>query len=87
MRLIGIAFIAGSLATLIRMRVGRVIVGAPAVRGFAMAIVACGRLMVAERHALAGGHDRHALERHDERNDDGEHANEPQAHERIVLLA
>ncbi len=50
-----------------------------------MAVVTIYRLVVSERHALAGDNDRHALERHDERNDDGEQANQPQTHERSVL--
>jgi hypothetical protein len=58
-----------------------------AVWGLAIAIVTGGRFMVPERHALPRDNNRHALERHDERDDDGKQANEPQTHGGIVLHA
>lgn len=58
-----------------------------AVWSLAITIVTGGRLMVPERHALPCNNDRYALERHDERDDDGKQANEIQTHGRIVLHA
>ena len=85
MRAVAVALIAlGRAGRVVRMRVLRMIM---AVLGFAMAIVWCGGIMVPERHALPRDNDRHALERHDERDDDGKQPNEPQTHGRIVLHA
>ena len=83
MRAVAVAFIAlGRAGRAVRMRMRRMII---AVLGFALVIVPGRGLMVPERHALPCDNDRHALERHDKRDDDGKQANEPQTHGRIVL--
>jgi hypothetical protein len=61
--LIVICFAAG----FIRMRMRRVVMTVLA--GVAMTLMACAALMMPERHALPRRNRRHALERHDERND------------------
>jgi hypothetical protein len=88
MRAVAAAFIAlGRAGRVVRMRVLRMIMAVLAVWSLAITIVTGGRLMVPERHAMPCNNDRHALERHDERDDDGKQANELQTHGRIVLHA
>ena len=88
MGVVAIAFIAlGCAGRVVGMRMRRVVVAVLAVCALAMVVVAGRRLMMAERHALAGDDDRHALEGHDKRDDDGKQADEPQTHGRIVLHA
>ena len=85
MRAAAVAFIAlGGARRVVRMRMGRVVVAVLRICGLAVIVVARRRLMVAERHALAGDNDRHALEGHDKRDNDGKQANEPQTHGGIV---
>jgi hypothetical protein len=50
----------------------------------AVALVACGALMVPEGHALSGYDNRHALEGHDQRDHHGKQADEPRTHGRIL---
>lgn len=82
MRAVAVVFIIVSrVARVVRMRMRSVVVAA--LRCFAMVTIR-GRLMVSERHALTSDNGRHALERHDERDDEGKQADEAQTHGRIV---